>query len=354
MQTLETLDALMGRIIDLDQRKIDLVADTRKISLDLVGGRLVTVDAPTGVEGFVFNDHARGQLATDLGIPKRYFDRMGSDAPQLLATNVNHWLANDPSRRMVRGYRDDGGESHVGRAWLSDGYRRLDHVEIARRLLPEFENMGSEVRFHHAAVTDDRLYIRAVLPAMQAEIKVGDPVQWGVDIRNSEVGSGTLSISGFVLRLVCTNGMTVARALNARHFGKRITEDGVLSTEAMRADDKAFWLVARDVLRATISEVKFEEVVAQLRAATEGETISRPIAATEVLQQRYSLSDDERETVLAHLTTGGDLSRWGALNAITASAQAAESFDRRAELEGYGWDVATMKQNEWERVAVAS
>ena len=58
--------------------------------------------------------------------------------------------------------------------------------------------------FHNAALTDERLYIRAILPDLAADIQAqpgnhtfldrsggGDIVQAGVQIRNSEVGSGS-------------------------------------------------------------------------------------------------------------------------------------------------------------------
>src|SRR5262249_10629138 len=165
---------------------------------------------------------------------------------------------------------------------------------------------------HTSAITDTKFYLRAVFPRLTAEVKVGDAVQWGIQVRNSEVGAGTFAIESFVNRLVCTNGMIVAKVLNARHIGKRLDES--LSDEAIQADDHAFWLAARDVLRASISEVEFEKVISVLRNTTDGERITAPIAATERLAKAYSLSDGEKEAVLLSLAQGGDFSRWGALN----------------------------------------
>jgi hypothetical protein len=313
---------------------------------------VLTVDADEEVQGFELNPYATSQLATDLGIPKRYFDRMADGAERLLEQNVKHWLYEDPKRRMIRGYRNPAGES-TGRAWLSDHYRRLDNIEVARQLLPEFDNLDTEVKFHQAAVTDTNLYIRATFPQMVSEVKVGDAVCWGIEIRNSEVGAGTLGIAGFVNRLICINGMTVTRMINRRHVGRRIDDEGILSNEALMADDVAYWLAARDTLRAAISETRFEQVVAQLRETLEGETIEHPIGATEVLANRFALTADEKESVLTQLVTGGDLTRWGALNAITAAAKSAEGFDRQAEMEGFGWQMVGMTEREWNGIAGA-
>jgi len=368
-QMVDSLDQLLGRIIDLDERKVDVIGDTRRMSYeasmrlndlgDFVGiDHLVTVDADDQTETFALNRYTAGQLATDLGIPKRYFDRMTTAAPPLLEKNVRHWLYEEPKRRMIRGYRQPLGEGggvgeQIGRAWLSDSFRRLDHIQIARHLLPEFENLDTEVEFHQAAITDERLYIRAVFPQMLREVKVGDAVQWGIELRNSEVGSGLMAISGFVNRLACINGMTVTRELGRRHIGRRIDDEGILSQEALEADDNAYWLAARDTLRHAITETRFDQVVEQLRETLEGTTVKHPIGATEVLANRFALTAEEKETVLTMLVTGGDMTRWGALNAMTAAAKSAEGFDRQAEMEGFGWQMVGMTEREWNTVARA-
>jgi len=355
MRSITTINDLMTEVVRQHERKHDVLADTRSMS---VGGDLLdtlTIDADHGIESFTLTDYALGQMSTDLGIPKRYFDRMRTDAPGLFQTNVHHWFANEPNRRMVRGLKDESpAETMTGRAWLSDRYRRLDNIEIARKLLPEFENLGTPVEFHNAAITDTKFYLRAVFPRIQGEVKVGDVVQWGCQIRNSEVGAGTFAIENFLLRLVCTNGMVVTKVTSSRHVGRRIEDLGVLSDEALRADDKAFWLAARDLLRASLSETAFESVIASLKETTEGAEITRPLAATERLAKTLELTEAEREDVLARLTLGGDMSRWGALNAVTAAAKHTETFDRQVEMEEMGWSLASMSEREWERIAVAA
>lgn len=64
-------------------------------------------------------DHAHGQIAQRLDIPAKYYNRMRSEAPALLAANVNNWFQEQPERRMIRTL--DG----KARAFLSDRYRRV-------------------------------------------------------------------------------------------------------------------------------------------------------------------------------------------------------------------------------------
>lgn len=356
-----TLDALIERVMAEEERKFDLLADTRRMSVNPVSVRdagdhdadweqrvELNIDQPSGVTTLDMSDHMLGQMATDLEIPMRYFRKMRNVAPDLFQTNIHHWLYKQPKRKLVRAFK---GEPEIGRAWLSDRYRRLDNIEIATKLLPEFDKLGQEITFHNAAVTDTRFYLRAVFPRMEGEAKVGEPVQFGVQIKNSEVGEGQFDISNFVLVLSCLNGMVVTKVMSARHVGKRLGEH--LSDEAVRADDKAFWLAARDELRASLSEERFAEVLDTLRGTTDG-PVMVPIAGTERLAKSFSLSDGEKEAVLTNLVSGGDLTRWGALQAVTAAAKSSESFDRRVEMEEIGWNIANLSQKEWSRIAVAA
>lgn len=354
-RTIESMEELFKRVVAEDGRKHDVIADTRRMNVeaDEAGAVTLTLDSDDGLTEFALTDHALGQISADTKIPKTYFDRMKVEAPTLFRDNVEHWFYNTPKNRMVRGYTNEDGPV-TGRAWMSDKFRRLDNIEIARTLLPEFDGLGTDVEFHQAAITDSRLYIRALFPKIERDIaKVGDTVRWGVEIKNSEIGAGSLTISGFVLRLVCTNGMTTLKALNARHIGKR-EDEGILSNEALAADDVAFWLAARDTLRATCSETAFNDVCDRLTGAALSSQIEHPVAATKVLANEFSLTEGEQEAVMLSLVKGGDFSKWGALNAVTAVAQTVESFDRQADLEGIGWQIAQLPEAQWAKVAVAA
>lgn len=348
---------MFAEIVRQDEAKLDVVSDTRRMGARVTdeGAVVLDVDHPSGHHSFGLNDHAQTQISGDLGIPKRYFDRMRVDAPSLLRTNVDHWLHSEPSRKLVRGFKpsEDGGTG-VGRAWLSDRYRRLDNVEIARRIFPVFDEIEG-LTFHQAQLTDTKFYLRAYLPGLEREIKAGDVLRAGIEIKNSEVGSGALSIGPYILRLICTNGMTAQdHTVRRNHVGRRILDETYLSDEALEADDNALWLVARDTVKSVLNEVRFDEIVAQLAETITGEEIVAPVAATETLAQKFGLTEEEREMVVKHLHVAGDMSQWGMLNAVTATAKEVESFDRQAEMEAMGWDIAKLTRSEWSKVAVAA
>ncbi len=49
--------------------------------------------------------------------------------------------------------------------------------------------------------------------------------------------------------------------------------------------------------------------------------------------------------MLRHLATGGDFTRFGLLNAVTRTAEDAESYDRAIELERVGGEILEMPRS---------
>ncbi len=139
-------------------------------------------------------DIAHKQIGEYAGIPGRYYERMRREAPQLLVQNVNRWFQDGGNdRRMIRTI---GGDA---RAFLSDRYQRIDHEEIAETVLPILADVPG-IQIVSAEVTDRRMYLVATTPTIQGEVKVGDIVQAGVMISNSEVGMGAVDISPTTVR----------------------------------------------------------------------------------------------------------------------------------------------------------
>lgn len=361
--THETLQELAAELARMQETKVDRFVDTRRITfVTLDEGAesgptsTLTFDAPgtdTGVEGGPVNGYAHAQIADRLKIPKRYYDRLRSDAPALLDENVRHWFYMTPERRMIRML--DGNV----RAFLSDRYRRLDCFDLMERsILPALHDIDG-LTFHVASLTPERMVLRAILPGLSAEVLgVGDIVQAGFQVRNSEVGAAALSIEPFVWKLDCLNGLVSSvGSLRAYHVGRRIedTEEmqRVFRDDTLQADDRAFYLKARDAIRAAVDETVFEEIIGNMRAAATGTAVANPVAATEALKQTFTLADGEGESVLASLARGGDLSRWGMVNAVTDAAKLAPTFDRQEELERVGGQLLTTGDREWQKIALA-
>lgn len=349
----KTIVEMAQQIMAQRSQMVDVVADTRQLNVHRNNGSLAM--AIPNQPSMPINHHAHMQIAERLKIPATYYKRMleGSAYDKdLLGDNINHWLNAEPERRMIRTI---GG--HV-RAFLSDRYRRIDNFNIAESLLPILTGTP-DIRVESCELTERRMYIKAVFPRIQGEVKVGDVVQSGIVITNSEVGLGSFSVTPLVFRLACLNGM-IRNAYGKRtnHVGKRIedTEDvlSLYSDETLKADDRALMLKMQDIVRASLNEAQFHTMLEDLKEAASSDPIAKPIKAAEILADRYTLTNIEKESFLANLIQGGDMSKWGVLNAVTAIANTTEDYERATEIETIGGKILDLAPGDWQTLAKAA
>lgn len=340
---------LAQEIVRHAEAKRDFVAETS--DLNFADNSLVIGNAGA----YPLTDHAHGQIADRVGIPKRYYDRMKAEAPALLADNVNHWFQEMPERRMIRTL--DG----QARAFLSDRYHRIDNEQIADAVLPVLLEDGGHGAVVSCCVTDFKLYIQALFPRLEGEVQRGDPVQGGVIISNGEIGNGALDIRPMIYRLVCTNGLITGQVaddarLRRNHVGRRVEigEDySVYSDETLKADDRALSLKIRDSMRALAQPQLFHRILAEMREAAQQPPINHPIAAVSELGKSYPIAQGERDSILMSLIGNGDYSKWGMINAITTTANDHPSYDRAVELQALGGRVLELKPTQWQAIATA-
>ena len=339
---------------EADNKK-DYVSPSQLMSIEANGSlRVAMQDADGGKMDMPLTQHASRQLGAKFGIPAKYFDRMLADAPDLLASNANHWLHEEPKDLMVR--------TLFGkvRGIMSNRYQRIDNVNIAEDILPfllEQQTNGLEIA--SCEVTEKKLYIKAVMHKMVSEIKKGDVVEAGLWISNSEIGCGEFEVAPFIHRLICLNGVKVNDAkFGKRHVGARAnvndTTYSILSDETLRADDKAFMLKARDVVKAAFDEKMFESNVNKLRDTTDRKLEGNPVKAVEVLGNSTGLLQGEQEGILRKLIEGADLSQYGLVNAVTAYSQDVDSYDRASDLEELGGKIIDLTAEEWKPIAMAA
>lgn len=313
----------------------------------------------------VVNSHAHGQMASRLQIPKRYYDRMRLENPRLLDENVSSWLTHHPGREpanwMVRTLDD------TARAFLSDVYRDIDDYDVASVVLPILYGDGSArnpgipgVRIESCALTDTRMYIKAVTPRVSGEVKVGDEVCAGVVISNSEVGAGSFKVEPLIFRLQCSNGMIVGMRgegmMRQIHLGQRLAADvgrSIFRDETRAARDRAFLMEIGDVVRAAVDEVNFRDLLAEMSAAAETNEVKNVRGAVQLIQRKESLTETEGNSILTYLAQEGDLTKWGMINAITRVAQDPDSYDRATELESLAGKVLAYPTRQWDEVVEA-
>jgi hypothetical protein len=194
-------------------------------------------------------------------------------------------------------------------------------------------------------ITDSRFYLKAVTPRITGEVKVGEVVQAGVSISDSEIGVGKAKINPLIYKLACKNWLIVSdMSMERIHIGLRINDDdlevnGFYSQETIKADIGAFLLKARYAIRGILDQKVFTSVLNEAKVAA-GMPIQNPEAEIIDVTKRYQLTEEEHAGILRNFIDGGDVTRWGLVNAITKTAHSdVTNYDRSTELEEIGGNV---------------
>ena len=149
--------------------------------------------------------------------------------------------------------------------------------------------------------------------------------------------------------------MVVGKTLNRRHLGQRNDFGEVAMRDDTRIAYKdAMFKMIRDVIEDTSNEVAFEQVTESIRLAQDGAQILRPIKSVEYAAKELSLSSSEAEKVTESLIRDRDYSQWGMVNAITATANIVDDYDRASELEVLGGQILAFPQQQWRQYAEAA
>ncbi|WAM22719.1 MAG: hypothetical protein OI715_01075 (plasmid) [Candidatus Methanoperedens sp.] len=321
----------------------DLIVDSRTLTAVAEPERIV-IDIPK------FGTHpltrwAHDQLATKVQIPQAYYNKMiEAHNFGLLANNVNAWLPTE-DKRMIRIM--DGNI----RAILSDRYRVMDNYDLVFLALDEFSKAGADV--HKVNLTDSHLFIKAVTPKLQGEIRPGDIVQGGLIIKNSEVGASRFAVEPFVLRLKCTNGLVISQGYSRVHLGKR-KEEGEFnwSSETINLENQAIWSAVRDVIGQTFDPANFEALVEKLKGNADT-PVKEPVKAVDNVVTAIGLTEATKEMLLKNFLDEKDFSQWGLTNALTATARQLPAPDEQVDLETKASNIALMSPEAFLKVVEA-
>jgi len=336
--------------------RADYIVDTRRLEMEAFGKGVVMKmlgdDGVDMIEPLDVKQIAHRQIGTHLKIPAGYYDRMLEGNPELLAQNINSWFKREPEPRMLRTI--DG----AARAFLSNTYRLIDNFEILQAVLPIIGEI-EDAQFESCQVTESRMYIKVINPRLQAEVSVGDVVQAGVMITNSEVGQGSFTVQPLILRLICMNGMIVNNAKTRKiHRGSTSPVDEnylIYSDKTLAAEDRAFMLKVQDTVRAAVDEARFSQVVDMMREAAGVRMTTTDIPAVVKLAGKdYGLTESEGDGVLNQFIADRNYTLFGLSNAVTRYSQDIDSYDRATALESIGFDILSMDRQQWNRLNRAS
>jgi len=337
---------LVAQLKEEKMQSRDFIVPTQELHITAEEKPVLVMQNRGAVETFGINDNAHRQIAERLGIPYKYYQRMQSDYPELLAKNVNGWFEKEPEQRMLRTM---GG---TARAFLSNRYHRIDNLELMQAVYPVLQDMN-DVSVTSCEVTPNRLYLQVVSNRVQMEVAKGDVVQAGFIISNSEIGFGAVSVQPLIYRLVCTNGMIAKENSHRRyHTGKRVDmEDNyeLFTDNTKILDDMAYFAKVQDIVRMAVDETKFnQQVIAMQKAIGVAVNPMQITPVVEELGKTYLLNKNEQEMIVQNFLLGDNtndgnhiahFNQFGVANAITKTANSVASYDRAVELEKIGGTV---------------
>jgi hypothetical protein len=353
-----TLDDLATLLQNQQARKVDVIAPASKI-VALDGGIIVegaeqeiTLEGVTSKSLFfqptaVFDEG----VADKLQIPLAYVRRMRQDHTDLWDDNVNGWLRRDPRSFLVRGFVDEDGAG-VGRAFLSDSYKMIDHLDALTAVLDGVRKSGAEVQITKCDLTERKMYVKVEAPQVQAYASTllngyrspftgqtgeENPIVFaGFVIQNSETGSGAFSITPSMTIQVCQNGMTVTKdAVRAVHLGGKLDEGVIRWSEDTQAKTlELITLKATDAVSTFLDVDYMKGVIAGLESAAGTPLTGQLDQVVRLVSKKMLYSEDVTNGVLDHFMRAGQFTAGGVMQAVTSYAQIVTNADDAWALEG--------------------
>ena len=243
-----------------------------------------------GSDSYRMRPIAQQSICNRLGIPIHYLRKCPVDIQQ---NNLNYWIKREKNDKLF--FRFDGGDV---RAIFTPRYVPTDNLEVLDRLIEQGYKPSTRVQ----CSLDDEFMLVSV-PDEKETFKVnGDKMTPGISVSNSEVGLAALTVSSFVLRLICTNGMISKTSYSAsyRHVSSELLSN------------------LPRVLNALKSGV--EQQKERFRISLESK-VDNPEATIESFNRQFELRKEEKEAVEWALALEYGFTMFSVVNTYTKAAQ---------------------------------
>lgn len=347
------------------ETKKDFIANTKNAEIVPNGGS-DTIKLHVGDLNVGINKIGHAQLSEVTKIPKPYYDKMLAEEPRLLAENINVWFTKNATKQLFR-VQDD-----KLRAVRSDKFRTdMEYEDMAGALLPVLLDIDVDVM--SCQVTDTRMYIKCVDKRITRELaaiggKFGDGkhnivrvLSPAITISDSEVGYGGANVLTGLFDGFCSNLATFnERSVRKYHVGARHDLVGeqhytMLTDETKRKTQVATMAQLVDVVRGAFDRVQFDALADKVEGTQRDKIESDDLVkVVSMASKTFGFNEAEGKSVLKQLANGGDLSRFGLYNAITAASQTVDDYDRASDLERIGAQVIELPANQWKAIATAA
>jgi hypothetical protein len=205
-KNLISLGEVSNRVDALNQNCFDKLVDVPEISFASLDRMRIGGDEHT------LRYIAQKSICWRLGIPYNYLYRCPQE---LQAEQMNHWIGHEKREQLFIRFDDQ-----EVRAIFTPRYKPVDNFEVLARLDEIGYTPDTLVQCHH-----DAEFMLLSIPDGRRQFKInGDRMTPGISISNSEVGLASLSVSAFIYRIVCSNGLCAKTEISAsyRHVSTKI------------------------------------------------------------------------------------------------------------------------------------
>jgi hypothetical protein len=300
----------------LNSSQIEMGLDENLPFLHIQGKKAVLITKP-----------CHDQIAEKLEIPLKYYHKMESEAPELLAENVNTWLQKTRKDFFIRGLGDSA------RAFLSDRYRVIDHLDVLYCALNELQAHSAEIEDCFLSETEMNMKVKSQKLRDFVRHK-DDLIMGGLFLTNSETGHKALRVEPRLFRVKCSNGMIVEELVTREiHIGN-----------GDEIADEIIYLSLRRSIRELFN--RFGEIVLMMRESTEAK-IRNPQKVIQNVVEQYRLSESQKANILMAFGAEPEYDQYGIASAVTLAAQKEETWEKSVELEKLGGKLVTLPMEEF-------
>lgn len=261
---------------------------------------------------FIMKPIAQQSISNRLGIPIHYLRKCPAEVQQY---NLNFWIRQERNEKLFIRFDDN-----KVRAVFTPRYIPTDNIEVLNKLLTLGYNPDTKVQGYI-----DSEFMMVNIPDDRETFSVaGDKMTPGISVSNSEVGLASLSLSSFILRLVCTNGLITKEAISAsyRHISSKILGE--------------FPAVVNNISEGLGKQKR------QLRLTMESK-VENPEATIQSFNRQFDFGKEEKEAVEWALPLEIGFTMFHIVNIYTKAAQFENlSAESRFKLQKVGGTIMGM------------
>lgn len=257
-------------------------------------------------QSYVMKPIAQQSISNRLGIPIHYLRKCPTEVQQY---NLNYWIRQERNSKLFVRFDND-----KVRAVFTPRYIPTDNLEVLDRLL----SLGYKPETKVQGYIDTEFMMVNIPEERETFSIAGDNMVPGVSVSNSEVGLASLSISSFILRLVCTNGLITKEVISAsyRHISAKILGE--------------FPTVINNISEGLGKQKR------QLRL-TLGSKVENPEATIQSFNRQFELGKEERDAVEWARPQETGFTMFNIMNVYTKAAQHEKlSAESRSKLQKVG------------------